>query len=100
MGKGDDHRWDAIESAAAEARLIVYPVYPLLLVAGAVSLFSGNLATFVCGIILMLGGLRGTMRLRRHRSLDLQLAHTLPCPHCGRRVSASATVCPRCETKL
>lgn len=91
---------DAMDSAGAEARLALYPVYPLLLIAGLVLLFSGNVATTIAGFVFAVGGVRGTIRLWRHRQLDMQISNTVRCPACGRRVAATAPICPRCETSL
>ncbi len=98
-GNGDHLGGDG-ESAAAQARSTLYPIYPLLLVAGMALVFSGNPATMIGGVVLVIGGLYGIIRIRRHRTLDKALVNTLSCPKCGRRIAASAPVCPRCETRL
>jgi hypothetical protein len=59
-----------------------------------------GLLALMGGVILSIGGFYGTVRILRYRVLDKALVHTRSCPNCGRRIAASAPVCPRCETRL
>ena len=99
MSEADHHGGDS-ESAAAQARLTLYPIYPLLLVAGMALVLSGNPATMIGGVVLVVGGFHGIIRILRHRTLDKALVNTVSCPKCGRRIASSAPVCPHCETRL
>ena len=96
----DIHVADAAESAAAQSRLALYSVYPLLFFAGAALLFSGNVATMVGGLILVFGSFFGSLKRWRLRQLDMEMSCTVRCPSCGRRVALDTPVCPRCESRL